>query len=63
MDESERAWAELLRLAELNSLSLATCALKLIEDPLLGTDSIREQLIEMIEQLEYGLARFEEFLV
>lgn len=61
--EEEQDWADLLRLAGLNSLALAQLSLRLIEDPSLGTEETRDQLVEMIEQLECGLARFEEFII
>lgn len=59
----EQDWANLLRLAGLNSLALAQLSLRLIEDPSVGTDEVRDQLLEMIEELEFGLCRFEEFII
>lgn len=63
MPTEEQDWADLLRLAGLNSLALAQLSLRLIEDPSVGTPEVRDQLLEMIEQLEYGLCRFEEFII
>lgn len=62
-DDLNHEWAQLLQLASLSQLSLAHLALRLIEDPSLGTPATRDQLLELIEQLEFGLARYEEFLI
>lgn len=63
MNQEAQDWGQLLRLAGFNQLALAQLALRLIEDPTLGTEDTRDQLLDMIEQLEYGLSRFEEFLI
>lgn len=61
--EDDQAWAELLHLAQLNTLSFAYLTLRLIEDPELITDESKGQVIHMIRELEDGLARFEEYCV
>lgn len=63
MDPSSRQWADLLHLANLHTLAIAEAMLRIVEDPSLGTEGTRQQLLAMIEQLEYGIARFEEHLV
>lgn len=60
---NQEAWAALLHMSQLNTLSLAYMLLTIMEDPETVTDDIRSQVLEMTKDLEYGVARFEEFLV
>ncbi len=57
------AWASLLHMAQLNTLSLAYMLIAVMEDPETVTDDFRDQVLEMAKDLEYGVARFEEFIV
>ena len=61
--EVSRSWAELVRMSQMNTLSLLYMMLTVMEDPEVITDDIRDQVIDMVEEMEYGIARFEEFLV
>lgn len=63
MRDEDRVWAELLHLAQLSTLSLAQMTLRIIEDPSLATVEARDELLKMINELEYGVARFEEYFV
>jgi len=56
-------WAELLHLSHMNTLSLANLLLTVIEDPQSVTDDTRMQVVEMVQELEYGVARMEEYIV
>lgn len=63
MAESEMEWMRLLYMSQLNTLSLANMTLRIIEDPeCVGYDS-RDSLLEMIRELEYSVAHFEEYIV
>ena len=56
-------WGELLKLAALNQLALASFALRMMDNPKIATEEMRHELIVMIEQLEDSLAQFEEFII
>lgn len=62
-DQSAQAWASLLHMSQLNTLSIAYMLLTIIEDPEVVNEDIREQILEMVVELEFGIARFEEFVV
>jgi hypothetical protein len=59
----EESWAALLHMAQLNSLSLAYMLLTIMEDPATITEEIRDQVLHMVTELEWGIARFEEFVI
>ena len=63
MPESDRQWAELLQLSQLSTLSLAHMLQAIMDDPTLATPEARGELAEMITELEYSVARFEEYVV
>lgn len=56
-------WAECLHLSQLNLLSVSYMLLTVLEDPQAVTEEMRDQVLDMIIELQYGIARFEEFLV
>lgn len=63
MPESNLQWAELLQLSQLSTLSLAHMLQAIMDDPSLATPEARSELQEMIRELEYSVARFEEYVV
>jgi len=56
-------WADMLHLSQLNTLSLAHLLLAVMDDPEIVTDDTREQVVEMIQELQDGVARFEEWCI
>lgn len=63
LPESQRGWAELLKLSQLSALSIAHMMLSVVDDPALVTPEVREDLVEMITELEYAVAHFEEYIL
>lgn len=61
--ENDSEWIDMLHLSQLNSLSLAHLLLAVIDDPDIVGDETRNQILELIEGLEYGIARFEEWVI
>jgi hypothetical protein len=56
-------WATMLHLSQLNTLSLAHLLLAVMEDPEIVTADTHEQVVDMIEELQDGVARFEEWVI
>lgn len=63
MEGHDQEWAELLLLSKMSTIALAHMTLRIMEDPKLSTPAARDELVEMIKELEYGVARFEEYIV
>jgi hypothetical protein len=60
---SYEEWRDLLMLSQMNMLGLAHSMLAIMYNPEIADESTREQLALMIEGIEYGIARLEEFVV
>lgn len=61
----DRTWEclKMLQLSQQNTLALANLTLTIVEDPECVTSQTRDQLIEMIRELEFGIAHFEEYIL
>lgn len=60
---TEKDWSDLLYTSQLNILALANITLTIIEDPQCVTDETRDLMISYVKDLEYGVARMEEYRV
>lgn len=60
---SDAAWAELIHFQQMNTLAIAHLTLRIACEPELATDEVKDDLRNMVRELEDRLACFEEHVV